>query len=297
MITIDEATLVREREEGLGGSDAGAVLGFNQWSSPLDVYLEKVEGRRREETEAMRWGKRLEDLLAQDWSRKTGHALAQAPTLWHPEHDWMLAHVDRLGTTGEQPFVWEGKVTDSRNAGHWGPHGQTFHSAADAADHMPAIHVAQVAHYMAVADRPLAVVAVLLGLEPRWYWLHRDRGFEEHLVRELGAFWHEHVLARVPPAPRRREDLDKLHPQDDGSRVRADAGCYEALQAWHAAQQQYRAGEAGKESARFRIARFMGNATELVDADGRRLATWRREGNRRNRTFRAAPQQEDPNVQ
>jgi len=33
-----------ERAKGVGGSDAGALMGESRWASPLDVYLDKTRG-------------------------------------------------------------------------------------------------------------------------------------------------------------------------------------------------------------------------------------------------------------
>ena len=49
-----------ERRHSLGGSDMGAVLGLNRWSSPYSVWAEKT-GRLppKEDNEAMRQGRDL----------------------------------------------------------------------------------------------------------------------------------------------------------------------------------------------------------------------------------------------
>ncbi|MCY4027717.1 MAG: YqaJ viral recombinase family protein [Acidobacteria bacterium] len=287
-----------ERRRGLGGSDAGAVLEINPWATPLDVYLEKVEGHEREETEPMRWGRILEPAVALEWSRRTGHRLRTSPTLWHPDHSWMLGHVDRLGTIIDdgREFVYEGKAVSLRMSGDWGASGQTFPTAEAAAYQIPAPYVCQACHYMAVADLDLAVIVVFIGgQELRWYWLRRDPGFERVLVDRLGAFWNRHVLARVPPDPIRKQDIAKLYKPEETAVV-ADAHAITALMEFHRAHAAEAAAKEDKERARFRLTRTMGSATELVDADGRRLATWRREGSRTYRTFRASTTVTEPDL-
>ena len=67
MAKISTANMSREdwlaeRRNSLGGSDMGAVLGLNRWSSPYSVWAEKT-GRLppKEDSEAMRQGRNLEE--------------------------------------------------------------------------------------------------------------------------------------------------------------------------------------------------------------------------------------------
>ena len=54
------------RRNGIGGSDASAILGINPSSSPLKVYLDKIgKGEEPETTEAMRQGTDLEAYVAE----------------------------------------------------------------------------------------------------------------------------------------------------------------------------------------------------------------------------------------
>ena len=32
-----------ERQKGIGGSDIGAIMGFNKWKTAFEVYVEKTE--------------------------------------------------------------------------------------------------------------------------------------------------------------------------------------------------------------------------------------------------------------
>ncbi len=61
------------RATGIGGSDAAAVCGLNPYKSPVDVYLEKVGAAAPvDETERMFWGNKLEDVVADVYSDRTG---------------------------------------------------------------------------------------------------------------------------------------------------------------------------------------------------------------------------------
>ena len=62
-----------ERRNSLGGSDMGAIVGLNPYSSPYSVWAEKT-GRipGAEENEAMRQGRDLEEYVAQRFTELTG---------------------------------------------------------------------------------------------------------------------------------------------------------------------------------------------------------------------------------
>ena len=61
------------RRKGIGGSDASAFLGQNQWSSPLSVYMDK-RGMTPEKdpTEALIQGTDCEEVVAKRFERETG---------------------------------------------------------------------------------------------------------------------------------------------------------------------------------------------------------------------------------
>ena len=68
------------RRHGLGGSDVAAVLGLDPWRSPLDVYVDKVEGSQRTENAPMQWGNRLEAPIADAYAERTNTLLATVGT-------------------------------------------------------------------------------------------------------------------------------------------------------------------------------------------------------------------------
>ena len=58
---------LRERQKGIGGSDASAILGFNPWKSPFELYIEKTSDYVEEiDNEAIHWGNALSQLLFSD---------------------------------------------------------------------------------------------------------------------------------------------------------------------------------------------------------------------------------------
>ena len=97
-IGLTEDEWRKQRRLGIGGSDIAAICGKNPWRTSLDVYLDKIEKAPDvPEKEAMRWGKVLEPVVANEFTERTKlkteevHAILQ-----HAKHDWALANIDRL---------------------------------------------------------------------------------------------------------------------------------------------------------------------------------------------------------
>ena len=72
-LNMDRNEWLEYRKRGIGGSDAAAVAGLNPWKSPMAVWLEKTGRVEPEEPgEAAYWGTVLEDVVAKEFSLRTG---------------------------------------------------------------------------------------------------------------------------------------------------------------------------------------------------------------------------------
>ena len=105
LVLVKTADLSRDewltyRRQGLGGSDAAAVLGISPFRIARDLYYNK-RGLPIEDDEgnwvAMEVGNLLEDLVARIFAKKTGLNIYRRKCMFqHPEHPWMLADLDFL---------------------------------------------------------------------------------------------------------------------------------------------------------------------------------------------------------
>ena len=204
------------RPLGIGGSDIGAVLGLSPYRSAVDVWADLVGRVPRETQDAvhLRFGQHAESFVAAEYERATGRAVVECPqTLFHHEHGFMFAHVDRLvleraGDTALQdgwvtaPGVLECKTANAFSAHGWGQPGS---------DRVPAAYLAQCAWYTAVTGCAWADLAVLIGNSDfRVYRLARDPELEALVLGRAKAFWYENVLAQRPP--RGAHSIGRGHP-------------------------------------------------------------------------------------
>ena len=87
-----------QRQTGIGGSDAGAILGMNKWKSAYALWAEKtgILNKADEDSCYLRDGRMLEDSVARLFSEETGMRVQKSSFSYeHPEYSWMKANIDR----------------------------------------------------------------------------------------------------------------------------------------------------------------------------------------------------------
>ncbi|WP_067819846.1 YqaJ viral recombinase family nuclease [Actinomadura kijaniata] len=184
----DRPLWLQLRRQGLGGSDIAAICGLNPYTSALAVYHDKrgelpYEG----ESQAARWGRRLEEVIAQGWSEETGIPVHHSPgMLAHLDLPWMLANPDR--TFGEGRL----KILEIKNRSAW--------QDADWQHGVPDGPALQLQWYLAVTGAEFGAVAALVGGNRlRYHYLDRDQALIDDLIKIAERFWAD-VQAGRPPA-------------------------------------------------------------------------------------------------
>jgi len=177
------------RKQGIGGSDAGVVCGINKYKSPVELWMEKTEQMPPQEAgEAAYWGNRLESLVTEEFTLRTGNEVIPVhQILQNEEHQFMLANLDGLVKTADGEFIFEAKTTSVFNSSEW-------------ENSVPDIYMLQLQHYMAVTGTSGAYIAVLIGGNSfRWKFVDRDEELISMLIKLESDFWN-HVQTSVPPA-------------------------------------------------------------------------------------------------
>lgn len=187
------------RRQGIGGSDAAAIVGLNRWRSAFDVYADKL-GLKKEQpdNEAMRQGRDLEDYVAQRFMEATGKKVRRRNAiLQHPEHTFMTANIDRW-VVGENAGL-ECKTTSVLNR------------AKFSQGEFPPSYYVQCMHYMAVTGAERWYLAVLvLNKAFHVFTIERDDAEIQALIEAEKDFWENHVLKQIPPAPDGSESTSEI---------------------------------------------------------------------------------------
>lgn len=181
---------LRYRKQGIGGSDAGAICGFNPYRTAMEVYRDKTSEKIEDvDNEAMRQGRELEEYVAKRFTEETGKKVRRANAMFYDEKNpFMLADVDRM-IVGENAGL-ECKTASPFMAEYW------------EGDKVPLSYQMQAYHYMNVCNAEAWFIAVLIyGREFKVYKLERDEEIIANLIQLEKNFWENNVLKRTLPDP------------------------------------------------------------------------------------------------
>ncbi|MFH1500284.1 MAG: YqaJ viral recombinase family protein, partial [Verrucomicrobiota bacterium] len=103
-MTPDErARWLEQRRSGLGGTDVPRILGLAPpgWGGEFAVWAEKTgQSGGIDETEAMRWGRLLEPVVAEEWARREDFTVQPAPFVRSAEQ-WLCGSPDFIVHDGD----------------------------------------------------------------------------------------------------------------------------------------------------------------------------------------------------
>lgn len=258
------AEQIATRRTGIGGSDAAAALGLSKRKTTLQLYLEK-RGQFTEEDpineEVIWWGNALEPIVRQKYAEKTGRTVVlPKDTLHHPEHRFMLAHVDGL-------IMGESRGYEGKTAFHstgWGEEGT---------DQIPRDALLQVHHYLAVTGFDVWDVAVLIQRHFQIYEVYADLEMSEMLIVGETEFMRR-VREGDQPAldydhKTARDVVKKLYPGTNGARLVASESAIEWRKQLEVAQATEKSAKANVESLKSRLLDEMGEAALLAFPDAK----------------------------
>lgn len=248
-----------ERRGYIGGSDAAAIVGASPYRTAIELWQEKtgqVEQGNDTPSEPAEWGNILENVVAKEYSRRTGLKIARVnQTRQHAAHGWMRANLDRR-VIGKPEIV---EIKTVRGLG----------------DEPRPDHLLQVRHYMAVTDTERAhLVYLIAGQRLQSFVIERDKAAENALMAAEAAFW-ECVQTRTPPAVQRITDLRILYPQDNGAGISAGDDEIKAIARLTSTKARIKALEAEALTLEAAIQAAMKDAERITAPDGRTLVTWK----------------------
>jgi putative phage-type endonuclease len=258
---------LRLRREGIGGSDALAVLGLDPWKTRMEVYLDKTGDSRaeREQTDAMAWGNYVEGSIADWFTCKTGIKVRRCGLMQHETRPWQRVSVDRLSADGG---VLEIKNTNYHRRGEWEDNEGEI--VADGAE-------AQAQHAMAVTGLPHAWLAAQVGGQPPVIRrIERDESFIADLTACEEEFW-ELVEARTPPALEGCASaglIARLYPEAaDGKTVELSASDVALLREYRKELANENAAKERKKEIKAQVTAVMGDAA-VATYEGNVVARW-----------------------
>lgn len=256
-----------ERRGYLGATDVAAILGLSPYRAPIDVWREKLgltDGV--EQTERMRLGQLLEDVIADAYTEQTGRKLRRTSLVRHPDFEFLAGNPDRL-VVGERG-VFEAKAAAS--------------TRGYAEDDVPPHVRVQVVWYSGLTEREWSDVVLLAGMGLRIIRVPHDADLFRDMSQFAVEWWQRHVVGQEEPAPdgteSYRRHLAEKYPRDMGVELVATPEQSLLADELRDAIASEKAAKERKQALQNRLAAAMGEAASLI-GDGWRV-TWKSEAGR-----------------
>lgn len=181
---------LEDRRQGIGGSDVATVLGLNKYKSPYQLWLEKTGqvNVASAQSEAAYWGNTLEEVVAEEFSKRTGKKVRRRNQVFeHQKYPFLRANIDR-DVVGENAIL-ECKTANQYLDKEWED------------DEIPIQYICQVQHYMNVLNLDYVYIAVLIGGQKFvWKKMDRDQELIDMITDRLVEFWTDNVEKGIEPA-------------------------------------------------------------------------------------------------
>lgn len=247
-----EEWLALRKQLGIGGSEAGSVIGLNPYKSAYTLWAEKTgkipefEGNLTTEV-----GSYLEEFVAQLFTRETGKKVRRKNRiLVNTDYPFAFADVDRL-VVGEKALL-EIKTTNSLPA-----------IKKIRNKEYPEQWYAQMTHYLAVSGLEKAYLAVLVECRDfKIFELDRDEAEISALMGVEEKFW-SNVQTNTPPPADGLESTSKtitaLYPESNTDNVNLYSYQTE-LARYMELSEQIKNLEQAKEEAANKVKAFLGEA-------------------------------------
>ena len=185
------------RRDGVGASEAAAVVGLNPYRTALEVYFDKLGVLPRQESRRTQVGTLIEPVIARLYEAETGRTATAAQVHFvHPVWPWMMATVDYVteGPGGE-------RVLEVKRVGYGG--------ARDWRNGPPVYYTLQVQQQLACMDFECGEIAALIGDDEfAIYSVARDDAQIATLAEAERKFM-DAVRSETPPLP------DFAHPSTE----------------------------------------------------------------------------------
>jgi predicted phage-related endonuclease len=202
------AEFVESRRAYLGGTDLAGIIGVSPWSTPLSVYLDKVDPEAAEFKDSlpMRRGLVLERFIAEEFTRSRPGIVTYRPSPVRRD-DWGFpagASIDFMVARAERPRT-PIALMDAKTAMSFYGRRQWQEPDPDRGleeGDLPDAYYVQLQYYLAVTGLPMAYAAADTGDDSLTVVPVKPRAkTQEKLIKAGRQFWQDHVLTGIPPEP------------------------------------------------------------------------------------------------
>ncbi len=256
-----------DRRTRIGSGDIAAVAGLSPWSSPHEVWLEKMGLADSKESEASLHGEVFEPAIARIYESKRGVKLVKNDCTIRSTKGRHLTATPDYFIDDETRCIVECKMVGFRSAFSWGAEHE------DPRDAIPVNYYAQLTWQMHITGDQVADLIACFGTSSRIWSVRYDKEFGDLLEVHARWFWRL-VQSRTPPpvdgTEGAKELLRKLYPRSQS--VQRDATEREAalVEELRSARARLDLAEVEKRRAENLIKESM-QTTERIVGDGWRV--------------------------
>lgn len=273
-LTQDEQWHFRRRL-GIGGSEAGTILGLNKYQTAWDLWGIKTGRTTPPDLSgnmAVKMGHKLEQTVADLYAEVTGKTVRRSNVHHiHKSKPWLVGNLDRV-VVGERRGL-ECKTASSFAAkGKFGKGNQYVNcELVVICDEVPDTYLVQVQHYMAVTGLEVFDLAVLIdGRDFRVYTIARNEELIAEIESQLTEFWFKNVIADIAPAGEPIPEPEAIK----GAAIEADIRILNLLEERRELVEAIAELDTAKSELDSQIKAFIGE-NEVLTRDGRSIATYK----------------------
>lgn len=208
------------RQDGIGGSEVGALIGVSEYETPFSVWnTKKHGGKDLSGRPAVEWGHRLEDVVAQKTAEEVGLTSRFGGGLWaHREKPFLRVTPDRFATAKR---AWKAQaLIECKTAGDGDEWTSGTITPSGGSGSAPLSYQAQCQWQMGIIGLPRAYLGCLvMGREREFFTveIEFDAAWFAEMANAAERFWIDNVLGDEPPMhdlrhPKTEEMLKALNP-------------------------------------------------------------------------------------
>lgn len=279
----ERALWLNRRLKGLGGTDIGRISGHSTFGNAYDVYCEKRElAPPFEPNLNMKAGVALEPTIAAEYGAQTGSKVFNVdlgdlpvfPSLKSELPRFIFADPDRIVAADDngRRFLLECKSVHSSRRKDWGD---------EWSDGVPMGYLIQGQWYMGILELETCDYGVLFGKSDfQIFRTQFNPAIFGALVQQADEFWRQHVIPEIAPpiggSKSNEELLAKMYPADLGTPILSTPEINDTLALLGHANLALKEKEAEVRSHKNTLRDYIGDNSELVDDNGKVLATWKK---------------------
>lgn len=261
-----------DRRQFIGGSDISAVLGISPWQTPYQLYCEKTSDEPLEvdakQQAIFDRGKRLEPFIV-EWARQDLdlHIVRTNARYQDAELPFLSCEIDFEHEYSSVIENADAKSVHPSKSKEWGLPGT---------DEIPDHYTAQFLFGQMVTGRDSTLCMAMFGMDKlEAYRVRRNDEVIAWMREQALRFW-EMVEKRTPPEVTTLEDAKlRWRRENPGVQVEATREIEEIAERLKLMRQAICGDEAKAALLELDLKKYIGDAEELVDGRGRKIASWK----------------------